>query len=230
MVKVLFPGDMARQASLSVEYYLYALLYPFNGPLNEMWFIATIMVFFALTPLWRIMLRNVYSEMLCLTVLLACSFINFKMALLSIDHVLQYAVYFYAGILVAKYGVADKLKDYKWVLVFIGAMAYACVRSMGGSFLGVLFAILASAGLAFILDKSLPKAFFSFRNYTYQIFLIGIFAQIAVKMLYKRVDMPYIAGYVLCILIGLYVPVMVSKVIERINWSPLLMCVGLKKK
>ena len=41
--------------------------------------------------------------------------------------------------------------------------------------------IVSSFGFALIADKFLPKLFFSFRDYTYQIFLMGIFAQMFVK-------------------------------------------------
>ena len=85
-----------------------------------------------------------------------------------------------------------------------------------------------SFGLALIADKCIPKLFCGFRNYTYQIFLIGILAQVFVKILYRHVSMPYVAAYILSILAGLYVPVLVSKVIEMINWKPLSVCVGLK--
>jgi hypothetical protein len=57
---------------------------------------------------------------------------------------------------------------------------------------------------------------------------MGIFAQIFVKIMYKHISIPYVAAYLLCILMGLYVPVLVSKLIEKINWKPLSLCVGLK--
>ena len=97
---------------------------------------------------------------------------------------------------------------------------WAILETVGG--------IVFSFGLALILDNFLPKTFFTFRNYTYQIFLMGIFAQIFVKIMFKHLSVPYMAAYILCVLMGLYVPVLVSKLIETINWKPLSLCVGLK--
>ena len=57
---------------------------------------------------------------------------------------------------------------------------------------------------------------------------MGIFAQMFVKIMFKHISMPYIVAYILCILMGLYVPVLVSKLLEKINWKPLSLCVGLK--
>ena len=59
---------------------------------------------------------------------------------------------------------------------------------------------------------------------------MGIFVQIGVKIVYRHVPIPYLGAFLLCILVGLYVPVVISKMLEWINWKPILMCVGLKNK
>ena len=59
---------------------------------------------------------------------------------------------------------------------------------------------------------------------------MGIFAQMFVKIVYRHISIPYVLAYMICIAAGLYVPVLVSKVIEKINWKPLSLCVGLKTK
>lgn len=85
-------------------------------------------------------------------------------------------------------------------------------------------------GLAGKFDRNLSNnVFVSFRNYTYQIFLLGIFIQIGIKMIYNKLGMqgtyPYF--YVLCVLSGIYIPVLVSKVIQRIDNKYLNMLIGL---
>ena len=96
------------------------------------------------------------------------------------------------------------------------------------SFFGIIGGITFSFGFALLADKYIPKLFSGFRSYTYQIFLMGIFAQMFVKIMYRHISIPYVVGFVICLLAGLYVPVVVSKVIEKINWKPLKLCVGLK--
>lgn len=91
----------------------------------------------------------------------------------------------------------------------------------------ILGGITTSIGLSMIWDIKCPKLFFSFRNYTYQIFLMGIFAQVFIKMLYKRIDVSESIAYVICIIAGLYVPVIITKLIKRIKFKPLLMMIGL---
>lgn len=114
-----------------------------------------------------------------------------------------------------------------WGTVLIGIAIYV-IGNLTFPFITTVGGITISFGIALLLDRYIPKTFFSFRNYTYQIFLMGIFAQMFVKIMFKHISMPYIVAYILCILMGLYVPVLVSKLLEKINWKPLSLCVGLK--
>ena len=59
---------------------------------------------------------------------------------------------------------------------------------------------------------------------------MGIFAQMAVKIAYRHISMPYWWAYLLCIVVGLYVPVVLAKIAEMINWKPMSLCYGLKTK
>ena len=247
LLKVLVSSEMSRQTTFSIMAFINAIVYPYDGPMREMWFVATIFWLFALRPLWMWSLRSKWSVFVMGLVLFVLHFVAPDIQLFCFGRVLKYSIWFYAGVVAEHYCWLSRVSqlvetERNWGggrillchLVCIGI--YALLRiwnpDLGGlnSFLQTLFAIMASISLAFILDKYIPKAFFSFRNYTYQIFLMGIFAQIAVKISYRHIEMPYIVGYVLCLLAGLYVPVLISKLIEKINWKPLSLCVGLKTK
>ena len=231
IAKSLFPGDMARQTTISISALVHSVVYPGDGPLGEMWFIATLLWYFALSPLWKIILSNLSLEIIALIGLLILHFVKFDMnGLLCIENVAYYAIYFYLGLLFSKYSLVEIFEKREWLWLGISIVLYPLTRMTGVDLLPAWCAIVGSTCLAFLLDMYLPSSFKSFRDYTYQIFLISIFVQIAVKMVYKRVDMPYIGGYLLCIVLGLYVPVLVSVILEKINWKPLLLCVGLKKE
>ena len=163
-----------------------------------------------------------------LLVIAVLHFFHPQTKLLCIGRVFSYAIWFYLGIVVSKEDLVDKyLIKQPWLVLLIGVATYIAGKYTH-PFITTVGGITLSFGLALITDKYIPRLFFSFRNYTYQIFLIGIFAQIAVKIIYRHLDMPYVGAYLLCILMGLYVPVVVSKLLEWSNWKPLLMCVGLK--
>jgi hypothetical protein len=114
-----------------------------------------------------------------------------------------------------------------WPLLVFGFLIY-WVGPYSNPFVTTIGGITISFAVALLADKYVPKLFCGFRNYTYQIFLMGIFAQMFVKIVYKHISAPYVVAYIICMLAGLYVPVVVSKVIEKINWKLLKLCVGLK--
>ena len=236
-LKIAFPGEMSRQVGLNLKDIAYMLLYPYDNPFREFWFIATLFWFFLLTPLWEVALKREWTKWGLLAVLVVVHFWHPSIELLCIGRVFSYALWFYLGLLISKEDIVGKyLAGQKWATLAVGVAVYAGSRLMTygewlpglASFLGTIGGITLSFGLALIADKYIPKLFCGFRNYTYQIFLMGILAQMFVKIMYRHVSVPYVAAYLLCLLAGLYVPVLVSKLIERIGWKPLKMCVGLK--
>lgn len=227
-VKIAFPGEISRQTGFNFQEIVYAFLYPYENPLRELWFIATLFQLFLLMPLWRWILSKRNLMWGALLVLAILHFFHPSIELFCIGKVLAYAIWFYLGLIISKEKYVDKVMiKQPWITLFTGIALYILGRSTN-SFVTILGGITFSFGFALIADKYVPKLFCSFRNYTYQIFLMGIFAQIAVKIAYRHISIPYMTAYILCILVGLYVPILVSKVIEKINWKFLLICVGLK--
>lgn len=234
VIKLVFQGEVSSQVSLSFQYIAHAYLYPNDNPLRELWFIVTLFWFFLLTPFWQILLRKKWIMWFFLIVLAVLHFYHPLTDFLCISWAFFYVIWFYLGLLISKEDIVDKVfARQPWLALIVGIFIY-CVKFMGQgqffNFIGTFGGIVFSFAFALIADKYIPKLFFTFRNYTYQIFLMGIFAQMFVKILFKHLSMPYVGAYILCILVGLYVPVFVSKVILNINWKPLSMCVGLKKK
>lgn len=229
-VKIVFPDEVTRQAGLGLQDIIHQYLYPNDNPMRELWFIATLFWLFLLTPLWRFVLKTSWTMWLTMPILLILHFWHPNTEFLCLGRVFEYAIWFYLGLVISKTDMANTLLNRNaWVTLIVGIVLYVTGVYTNG-FITTIGGITLSFGLALLLDKYLPKTFESFRDYTYQIFLMGIFAQLFIKILYRYVQMPYLFAYVLCILMGLYVPVLVSKIIERINCKPLSLCVGLKKK
>lgn len=229
-VKVMFPGDVSRQTSLSFHEFFMAIINPFDGPNNEMWFVGMLLWFFAFTPLWHWSCQKKETEWLLLTLLILLHLFHPNENLFCIRQICTEAVFFYSGILVCKYGLDDIGQKNRWYLLLGGLIGFVLCYLFSIRFIAIWCGIAFSAGLAFILDEYVPKAFCGFRDYTYQIFLMGIFVQIAVKIIYKYMHIPYLVGYLVCLTLGLYVPVIISKIIEKLNWKPLLLCIGLKNR
>lgn len=167
---------------------------------------------------------------LAVAAVMALHFWHPRTELLCIGRVFEYAIWFYSGLVISKTGFVEKvLNRHIWIMLAIGIAIYVA-GEFTMKFVTTIGGITLSFALALIADKYIPKLFFSFRNYTYQIFLMGIFAQMLVKILYRHATIPYMIAYLICIILGLYIPVLVSKIIELINIEPMSLCVGLKKR
>ena len=144
-----------------------------------------------------------------LVVLTVLHFWHPNVELLCVGRIFSYALWFYLGLLISEEEFVDKyLTDAKWLVLFVGIAVYAGSRFMVhgeclpeiASFLSTIGGITLSFGLALIADRYIPKLFCGFRKYTYQIFLMGILAQMFVKIVYRHVSVPYVAAYIFCIL------------------------------
>lgn len=229
ILKSMFPGDMARPACISVMTLLQAIVYPGRGPLGELWFVGVLFWMFALLPFWRWGFRNRNCAFIIFGGLLLVHFFNWKIDLLCLGAALNYAIWFLGGMVVYKY-VA---KPEKWGGRFsfiIGTVIYIVSCMFKIRFIMSVSAILASYGMALILNQYMPRLFSTFRNYTYQIFLMGIFAQIAVKIIVRRLVIPEYMAFIACIIAGVYFPVVISVIVQAINNKWLCLCIGLKKK
>ena len=229
-VKIAIPGEMSRQTDLTFTEILHAYLFPFDNPLRELWFIATLFWFFIFTPFWKFLLSKKWITYFSVAVLTVLHFFHPSIEFLCIDRVFRFAIWFFLGIVISKEDVVDNLfARHPWLTLLCGVLIYwigwyiiPFVTTLGG--------IVFSFAFALIADKYIPKLFFSFRNYTYQIFLIGIFAQVFARILFKNLPVPYVVLFLLNAIMGIYVPVLISILFERLNLKPLLLCVGLKPR
>lgn len=197
-----------------------------------MWFIITLYWYFVLTPLWRVVLNRKWAMWLTLLIVIVLHFYHPTTDFLCIGWAFRYVIWFYLGLVISKEKIVKRVLDRKPILTLIAGIVIYCVgfRGQGAyfSFVSTLGGIILSFAIALSADKYIPKLFFTFRNYTYQIFLLGIFAQMLLKIIYPHISIPYFLGYIICILLGLYVPVLVAKIVEKVNWKPLSLCYGLK--
>ncbi len=231
IIKLAIPEEVSRSAVLSVGQIARAFIFPNDNPLRELWFIFTLFLMFLLTPVWRYSLNKRVLRFVVLFALIILHYWHPETEFLCIGRVCAYSVYFYIGLLCSQLSLPDKVfKPWKWLLLVGGAGLFVAGRLIDTNMITALGGIAGSLALAMIFDQFIPRLFFSFRTYTYQIYLMGIFAQLFVKLMYRHFSLPYIPVFIVCIVFGLYIPVLVSKCLERINWPPLLYCVGLKSK
>lgn len=245
VIKSVFSSEVERPTTISFSVFINAILYPYNGPMREFWFLGVIIWMFALFPLWKKCLGNKFIMIITTIVLVLCSFISPNTDLFALNHVFCHISHFWLGLLMAKaylYIINQDTEEpfRRWITTFfeglkgvaaivtISVVAYYIVIHFNCPYLPAICGCSLSLGICLLFYKYLPSTFSSFRNYTYQIYLLGLFAQEVVKIAKLKLNLPFESMYVVSIFAGLYVPVLISVMVEKINWKPLKLCIGLK--
>lgn len=233
VIKSVFASQVDRASALTLCEFINAILYPYNGPVREFWFLGALFWMFGLAPLWKITLKNKYIALATFAFLIGFSLVDVGTDFLAIRSACSRMCFFYGGMLLSQYdfsNYAAKAKIPNMTILVLGGVIYVVARIFELPIITPWSAIVFSIALAKILDQYVPQVFCGFRNYTMQIYLMGLWAQMIVKMVTMRFELPWLLGYIVSIALGLYVPVLVSKLLEKTNWKPLLLCVGLKKR
>lgn len=230
ILKVLMPGEVNRPTSIDAMGLAINYLQPFNGALNEMWFVATIFVYFLFYPIYPLLLKTKWT--IGLYLLVGCVMFYIPMGWFTqwfaIGTVIHFFIYFFVGMVIRKLSLETYLSN--WRLICCFGLMYIFSFWWQNGLLTALSASFAFWGLAIIIDRSLTgDLFHSFRNYTYQIFLIGIFVQMFMKVMARKIEFPgsYAIWWLLSVLLGIYFPVMLSKMSFLNKYPKLKYLVGL---
>lgn len=236
LLKVTFSQYMRRPANFSFDQILDAFVFLTNNPLGEMWFINALFGLFLLYPLYKIMDDKSWAEAMMLFVFIFLYFwrpTNLAFVL-DFSSICRMGVFFYTGLLLAKYCSLEKLAHWGMFAVLSAFLLLVFFFKELNSVLGLLCAfagIFASYSLALNLVKVAPSIFISFRNYTYQIFLLGIFPQIFVRIVFNKLalgDYVVILMYVVSIALGIYSSVLISKIVQKSDIAVIKHPLGLR--
>lgn len=233
LVKMPFSGLSKRGMDTSLGGFLDALIDPGNGPLGELWFLGALMWLMLMYPLYRSALRSAWGEL----TLLAMTLVPFVFNLwpefsgwLALANVPVYAFFFVGGILFFKYDGMRLFAGRGWLTVLLTAAQLATVALGMPLPVTAVLGILMSMGWASMLTR-FPGLFASFRDHSFQIFLVGIFPQMAIELLVWRsfheewMLFPY---YVVSCGLALACGVLVSKSASRLPYRWLRLCFGAK--
>lgn len=233
-IKHVFSSSVERPTDVSFVEFFKAFLFPNDGPMREFWFLATIMWYFALFPLWRKIVGRLSLSSAFLLISVMLHYFHPDTTFLAVDTVCIYMVYFFCGLLAGSLYLEQgnriaNIGNRFFVGVLLASLIlYALFRYFNIELLEAMFGIVSSFTLSILLDRYTPGIFSSFRSFTFQIFLMGIFFQVFVKLLRLRFELPFLPMYALSVVVGLYLPVLISVLVSKIQWKPLKMCIGLK--
>ena len=212
-------------------------LYPrINNPWVVLWFLNSVLIFFLCYPLLKLSLKNIYSSVGTLLLLISLHyFFPEHIMLLDLYIVFLYFVFFYFGMFFARFDFQKYAKRNDVFLICIAVMVLIKTLEYNKILDNTLFiysipGIFVLINLAMRCEKVRPTLFKSFRKYYYQIYLYGKFFQSPIFILFGIFGNNNIALAIGCFLLsislGLYGPVFLARIVEKINWKPLLRIFG----
>ena len=106
------------------------------------------------------------------------------------------------------------------------------VYDYGDNTVGAIVGSMAMVSTAMLADRIIPALCSSFRQYIFQIYLFGIVFQSFVELIVWRglgcPDNLVFLFWCLNMLAGVYMPVFLSKIVEKIPYRSIRLCFGLK--
>ncbi|MFR9501955.1 MAG: acyltransferase [Rikenellaceae bacterium] len=231
VLKLIFAPLMKRAVDMNEIIDTFVLFR--SNPLGEMWFITTLFILMALYPLYRFALKKVWLEILLfISAILLYFYFPSNIDYFYLKTVAKMMPFFFAGILICKYNLSDYVDNIISCILLGGVFAALTYFNIGG---GVYSLCIKFAGIAFSfslcrnITKLYPCLFSSFRDYTFQIYLMGIFFQMAVNYTFKfiGIEVLYTPLYFVSIFLALYAPVCIALIVKRINNKFISSCFGL---
>lgn len=238
LAQMVFNSFVKHPHDVSLTSFCQSFIMADNMPWPHRWYLIALMVMMALYPLYKQSVRHTAGETAVLIFLVILQYfpIYVEGNWLCLREVQDYLVYFYLGIMAAEHGWWKLLKR-DWLALGLPILSLAIyvlfptfVEHCHGLF--SIICVCAVLSIAMLLERVRPQAFSSFRGYVFTIYLFGIAFQAFVELiLWPLSGCPQklvVVFYALNVFCGLYLPVLIGKIVEKIP-SPLLrQCFGLK--
>lgn len=233
LIKLALPSMMGRNVELEGSYIFEMFLYPWDGPARHVWFLASLYTYFALTPLYKWTLMRTTNNCAVMTLALLfliqqLSQIFSDMHFFVIGRSLQYFVFFYLGMLMMSWNL---IKYFQNGTALIVCSVLYIVGTFTNVSMQVYFGIGMLLSLSYFLQEWNPTLFSSFSKYSYQIYLMHFPPIFLARMLYNRHLVPmetvwFAMCWLFALIIAIFLPVLVSKVIENMP-KPIRLLIGL---
>lgn len=234
-LKAAFASRVKHGVDLSWTSFFEGFVYPINSGMKEMWFVAALLLIMFAFPLYRLCLRNKIASVTLLAVAAVLPYIFTSYTgggIFNWMGALRYFVFFYAGILFFKYDGVNYLKmntegGVILTLIYLAICSWHNEQTVAIAFVGIIGFVWLSKQLS----QRCPNFLKSFRDYSFQIFLLGIYPQMFVELfLMKKFTALWMQPFLLVVSVtmGIYIPVLVSKLVQRIGNKYVNIVLGLK--
>ncbi len=233
LIKALFIGFTKTKVTLSLNYFLESFIYFHGHPSAPLWFLAVLMMFMLLYPLYCYLDRKPLQMVIFLVFTAVIYFVNLNFDdywnVFYILNINYYLVYFLFGIFYFKFEIYKYLSSVPALLLLI--IGYSVTYIYDVPLLCSLIGIMMMCSLCMQLAKILPNLFHSFREYIFQIYLMSLpfqgFIELVVwKRLFYQEDLVFLF-YILNVVSGITIPVIIAKSVNRCPVKIVRLCFGL---
>lgn len=230
LIKATFNQFAKTPIDLSWSNFLESFIYYRGHSSQPLWFLAVLMFLMLMYPLFRYLCDNKYRMIAFLLFCCGIFFIDTDLEsrwnvfyILEVQH---YLVYFFFGIFFFRFELYKYIENIGILLVLVLLYAACYYFSLGllTSFIGISM----MCALCLKIGTYMPKLFSSFREYIFQIYLMSLpfqnFVELILwKKLFYNEEFVYVF-YMLNVLVGLFIPVIISKLVERCNIKFVRLC------
>ena len=231
LFKLCLPSSMLEHGVGFNAAYLYKMfLVPFRGPVPHLWFVVSLFTIFLLSPLYKGSLKKPVYTIIVIVVLLilhyipAMSSVLTNKELLALDKTQYFILWFYLGMVIEKYRLMELIHNL--VSVFISGFIYVTlvyfIQFPSSEVLCMLAGITLILSLSKMLADKFEGVFASWRNYTYQIYLLHMFPIMGGgKFLYKthmldNDNIWFVCCWISGLTLAIFIPTVVAKLTEKL--------------
>ena len=234
LIKCVFNQFAKTPIELSWTNFLESFVYYRGHSSQSLWFLAVLIFLMLMYPLFCYLCKNKYRMIAFLLFCCGIFFIDTDLeSRWNVFYIMEfhhYLVYFFFGIFFFRFEL------YKYIdnvaILFILLLLYAVCYYYSITLLTSMIGIMMICSLCLMIGRYFPKLFSSFREYIFQIYLMSLPFQTFVELIlwkhYFYHEQLFYLFFALNLLSGLFIPVFISKLVERCPIKAIRLCFGLQ--
>ena len=233
-IKMLFNSMVKTPAELSFIYYLKSFVYYTDYPSKPLWFLPTLATMMLLYPIYKYACERDIRIIVLLVLTVAFYYVDLSYIpnVFNIDELNKYLVFFCLGIVFFQKEMYNYFTSVKTLI--LSALLYGIVYCTELSLLKSLIGVLLTVNIGFMLEKNgiATRIFTLFNDYLLQIYLMSMIFQgfvelVLWKKLFYNETFVYVF-YAVNIISGLFIPIIITKIIKKVPIKFIRLCFGLK--
>lgn len=219
---------------ISISYYLESFFIYYQHPSAPMWFLATLMTLMMFYPIFCYACKNI-AFMAVLFILSSFAYFYdlgslFENNYFNFAYLNYYFIYFYLGIIFFRYSLYQYLNKFR-VSIFL-ILLYSILNYFDIEMVMSIVGIMTMVSVIMNISKYVKIDISYIGNHIYQIYLMSFVFQAFVELvLWKKLfynENLFFVFYLLNLSFGVFMPLLVTKFVEKCPYKLIRLCFGLK--